>query len=228
MSLFAWVLVAAAVGVALGTVTGLIPGLHVNNVAIILLALVPVLVEGLEPLVGDGTLVLVAAAIVSMSLTHTFLDFIPGCFLGAPEEDVALSVLPAHAMLLEGKGVRAVALSALGSFGAVLTACVLIVPFRLLIGPPVELYALVSDHVVYGVVAIAVLLILTTTTRPAYRRGIVASAVKMAGMDPKKLGHTKREGGTSGPEEGNSPVTLTGTVATRWRGGFDLALEGDG
>ena len=47
---------------------------------------------------------LLAMTIVAMSIAHTFLDFIPSTFLGAPECETALSVLPAQGMLLEGSG----------------------------------------------------------------------------------------------------------------------------
>lgn len=54
--------------------------------------------------------------IVSMSITHTYIDFIPSIFLGAPEEDTFLSVLPGHQMLKQGLAHEAVVLSLYGSF----------------------------------------------------------------------------------------------------------------
>ena len=101
------VLLAGVIGTTLGILTGLIPGLHVNNVAIILLSLTPAVAAFLHSTTGLGgatVLLLVASAIVATSMAHTFLDFIPSTFLGAPEGDTALSVLPAHSMLIQGEG----------------------------------------------------------------------------------------------------------------------------
>jgi len=46
--------------------------------------------------------------------TH-FPWYHPSIFLGAPEADTALAVLPGHALLMEGRGEEAVRLSAIGS-----------------------------------------------------------------------------------------------------------------
>jgi putative membrane protein len=102
-------------GVALGTVSGLVPGVHVNTMAGLLLSLSPILVASL------GTPVL-AAALVAALVTHTFLDCVPSTFLGVPDADTAVMVLPAHALCLEGRGREAVRLSALGSAAAVVWA----------------------------------------------------------------------------------------------------------
>ena len=60
-----------------------------------------------------------------MSITHTFIDYIPSIFLGAPDEDSFLSILPGHRMLLKGHGFAAVTLTLYGS----LTALIIILIF---------------------------------------------------------------------------------------------------
>ena len=72
-------------GVAMGTLTGIIPGFHVNNVALILLALAPALLSIGIPLSA------VAGIIVSTGTVHTFLNYIPSALMGAPDADQALS-----------------------------------------------------------------------------------------------------------------------------------------
>jgi putative membrane protein len=57
-----------------------------------------------------------AVFIISMSITHAFLDFIPSIFLSAPNAETALSVMPGHDLLLKGNGYGAVRLTALGCF----------------------------------------------------------------------------------------------------------------
>jgi putative membrane protein len=112
-------------GVLVGVITGLLPGLHVNNVALIMLSASGTIVALCSPLFSFGIseefiFILIAGFMLSVSISHSFHDTIPTTFIGAPEEDTALSVLPAHGLLLRGEGYKAVALSAMGSYGAIL------------------------------------------------------------------------------------------------------------
>jgi putative membrane protein len=108
-------LIGIAIGVVLGTVSGLIPGVHANTMAGVLLGLQ----AGVLSWVGSEVL---AAALFAALITHTFLDIIPSTFLGVPSPDTAVSVLPAHALCLEGKGEEAVRIAALGSAAAAVIA----------------------------------------------------------------------------------------------------------
>lgn len=100
---------------AVGVFTGLIPGIHVNTVIVIVLAMSGALLE----IFGHQALI---AFIVAMALTHTFLDFIPSILLGAPTEDNVLSVLPGHRLLLDGRGYEAIRLTSIGGVGTILLA----------------------------------------------------------------------------------------------------------
>ena len=93
-------------GCLLGIFTGITPGIHVNTICLLGLASYDAI--GLDSL---GF----AVAMVSMSITHTFIDFIPAIFLGIPEENTCLSVLPAHQLVLSGRGFEAVMLTGCGS-----------------------------------------------------------------------------------------------------------------
>ncbi len=110
-----WVLA----GAALGSVSGLIPGLHANNFAL-LLAGIAVSVPGPPLLVGVGML---AAGVV-----HTFVNAVPAMALGVPDAEMAVTALPGHRMVLEGRGYEAIRLSALGSILAVILAVPLAIP----------------------------------------------------------------------------------------------------
>lgn len=83
------------VGCLLGTLTGSLPGLHVNNLALLLLLFFPVMPPN------------IIALIVAMAVTHTFFDFLPSILFGVPDSETYLSVLPAHRMLLQGRGYEA-------------------------------------------------------------------------------------------------------------------------
>jgi len=79
-------IIALLIGILAGTMTGLFPGIHINLVAAGLLASVGYFS-------GIPVLALVVF-VVAMAVTHTFIDFIPSIYLGAPEEDSFLAVLP--------------------------------------------------------------------------------------------------------------------------------------
>jgi putative membrane protein len=111
-------IIALIIGIIIGTITGLLPGIHINLVSALLISLSPVLLTFTSPL----TLIIF---IVSLSITHTFIDFIPSIFLGAPNEDTALSVLPGHQFLLEKKDYFAVVYSLYGCLSSLLLLAIL-------------------------------------------------------------------------------------------------------
>jgi len=157
-------------GVITGIATGLLPGLHVNNIALILLSLSGAIIAGFSFLFEFGIskefiLLLICVYIISTSISHTFHDVIPSTFLGAPDPDTALSVLPAHSLLVEGRGYEAVALSAMGSYGAVVFCFLLLFPIRFLIGSPLFGYEVLRGIMLFVLLAISVLMICTEKGR---------------------------------------------------------------
>lgn len=141
-------LAGTAAGVVLGTVSGLLPGIHVNTLAGIMVALLALLL----PLFGP---VFLAAVLVSALITHCFLDAVPSTFLGIPDADTAVAVLPAHSLCLEGRGEEAVRIAALGSAtGVVLSVplCLILIVLMPSIQPAIDW--------VSGIVIIAVVTIL--------------------------------------------------------------------
>jgi putative membrane protein len=60
-----------------------------------------------------------------MSLTHTFIDFIPSIIFGIPNADTAMSILPGQQMILKGEGYKAIFLSNLGSLFGVVTSAII-------------------------------------------------------------------------------------------------------
>jgi len=120
------ILLALLLGVLAGIITGLTPGIHINLVAVLLLAASPVLLLSFPVLA-------LACFIISMSVVHTFLDSIPSIFLGAPDAATALGVLPGHRYLLKGWGLMAVKLTIIGSLGAALLSVLLFPLFVLIV-----------------------------------------------------------------------------------------------
>ena len=76
-------------GVLAGTFTGLIPGIHINLIGGLLISLPVSIFYQVDPLY-------IVVFIAAMAISHTFIDFIPSVFLGCPDTDTELSVLPGH------------------------------------------------------------------------------------------------------------------------------------
>ncbi|MEK6825168.1 MAG: tripartite tricarboxylate transporter permease [Nanoarchaeota archaeon] len=103
-------LLAFLLGILAGTFTGLFPGIHINLIASLLLLS--------QPSPAQALILPYIVFIVTMSITHTFIDFIPSIFLGVPEEDTFLSILPGHELFLEGRGQEAVVITLYGAIAA--------------------------------------------------------------------------------------------------------------
>ena len=105
-------IIALIVGVMVGTFTGITPGIHINLVSALLLATTTTFLLGIQPLA-------LVIFLVAVAITHTFVDFVPSIFLGAPDEDNFLSILPGHQMLIKGNAYSAVILTLYGSLIAI-------------------------------------------------------------------------------------------------------------
>ena len=112
-------------GILAGTITGLAPGIHINLIGAALVSGTFSLLAGISP-------VYLIVFIVSMSISHVFIDFIPSIFLGAPEEGTELSVLPGHEMLKKGQGFHAINLTSLGCLYGLFIFILLIFPLYFL------------------------------------------------------------------------------------------------
>jgi putative membrane protein len=148
-ALAATALAFVAGGVLLGTVSGLTPGLHANNMALLLASVAPA-VPGPPRLVG--------AALLATGVVHTFLDVVPALALGVPDPAMAASALPGHRLVLEGRGREALRLSALGSGLAVLLAVPLAIPVTRAM---VAAYPTLSAHLPLVLGGVAAVLVLT-------------------------------------------------------------------
>lgn len=134
---------AVLLGIVLGTFTGLTPGIHVNLVSAVLLSFAHSSFS--------------AIVIIAMAVTHTFLDALPSIFLGAPDSDHALSVLPGHKLLMDGLGFDAVRLTVIGSLCGLVLALALM-PLLVFIFPTV--YDQVQPWIGWLLILIITLLLL--------------------------------------------------------------------
>jgi putative membrane protein len=177
-----WMLAALFMGVAMGTLTGIIPGFHVNNVALILLALAPGLLSLGIPLSA------VAGIIVSTGTVHTFLNYIPSALMGAPDADQALSLLPGHRMLLSGNAARGVAWSARGSQLGLFLSLPLIILARIAFGPELGWYSQLRELLPFLLFIISALLLATETTRLDWPKWLQNFTGGLFGTDSRLAG----------------------------------------
>ena len=140
-------------GVALGTCSGLVPGLHANNFALLLAAFAPAM---------PGPARYVGAAMLAAGVVHTFLDIVPALALGVPDPAMAASALPGHRLVLQGQGREALRLSALGSGLAVAFAVPLALPVTAVME---RAYPVIRAHLSVVLGSVVVLLILTERTQ---------------------------------------------------------------
>lgn len=137
MTEFLLLLIYAAAGIAAGVFTGLVPGLHINTITAGLFGVSAANTVSKTSAVsgGLGTLTVPdfpAAAniagldplnlsifVVAMAVTNSFFEFVPAIFLGAPDPDSVLGVLPGHRLLMEGRGHEALQLTTMGGLAGV-------------------------------------------------------------------------------------------------------------
>ena len=138
-------------GIIIGAIAGILPGVHVNNTSAILLGLTPVMVAAGMPALY------IALMIVVSTVAQSFLDILPSIFLGAPDEGTVMAVLPGHRMLLEGRGLEAVRLSAIGSGLAIPVSLLMILPlsfFFKTFDVPIQAY---MGFILLGISALVIL-----------------------------------------------------------------------
>lgn len=145
------ILISTFIGIFAGTFTGLVPGIHINLVGTILVGLSATLFSEINP-------IFLIVFIASMAITHTFIDFIPSIFLGCPDTDTQLSVLPGHELLKNGRGYEAVMLTAHGGLIAVFILLLISFPLAFIIS---KIYDSIHSIIFWILLATSLLLIFT-------------------------------------------------------------------
>jgi len=154
-------------GIILGTIAGLIPGLHSNNITKIAL---------LAPLFGIEGLVLILA----MGIIQSFVDFIPSVFFGAPDSDTFEGVLPGHKMFLEGEGFQAINLTVFGGVIAGIISLVTIFIFTQFIQISSEVFPLMIPPIL--IFSILTLVFLENTTKKKFIAFLIICASATQGL----------------------------------------------
>ncbi|MBQ9160553.1 MAG: tripartite tricarboxylate transporter permease [Methanobrevibacter sp.] len=116
--------IACFIGILIGTTTGMIPGIHVNTAGAIIFASSGLLLGFLSP-------EFLCVMLVSMSIAHALIEFIPSMLLGVPQEGTATSILPGHRMVLEGRSKEVIRIVSVGGFGAILVTILMLPIFSI-------------------------------------------------------------------------------------------------
>ncbi|MBZ2164690.1 tripartite tricarboxylate transporter permease [Methanobacterium spitsbergense] len=151
------ILLACLIGVICGAITGIIPGIHVNTVGAFIFASSTFLLESFSP-------TFLAVFLLSMSISHSMIDFLPSIFLGVPEEGTVLSILPGHYFMLHGRGREAIRLVTIGGFGSLIVTVILL-PLFVMCLPP--LYGILKPYI-YIILILAVVFMIIRLNRDTY------------------------------------------------------------
>jgi putative membrane protein len=116
--------VACFIGILIGTATGMIPGIHVNTAGAILFASSNLLLAQLSP-------EFLCVLMVSMSIAHALIEFVPSMLLGVPQEGTATSILPGHRMVLQGRSKEVIRIVGVGGFGAIIVTILMLPIFSI-------------------------------------------------------------------------------------------------
>lgn len=144
------IIIFVLIGILLGIFTGLIPGIHTNLLAAIVVSIsASILIE------LDKTLLI--TLITSLATSHTFISFIPSIFLGCPDTDTELSVLPGHEMLKKGEGYNAIILTSYGSIAAILILILISIPSYFFLE---KIYGFLQNFMAYILMIVSLTLII--------------------------------------------------------------------
>lgn len=160
----------SAFGCLTGFLTGLVPGIHPNSLAMALLLVKPAFFGfalaafGAASAIPAGT-ELLCTFLVAAVVSHGVAAFVPSVFLGAPGEASAVSVLPGHRLLREGRGHDAVVAAARGAILGSFASAALLLPLRWLMGPPLNGYGRAQGAIPLILAALVVALILSERAR---------------------------------------------------------------
>jgi len=153
--MLAEIIAALIIGILFGTLTGLIPGIHINLIGSFLISLSTGLFLEVNP-------IYLVVFISSMAITHTFVDFIPSILLGCPDTSTELSVLPGHELLKKGQGFQAILLSVYGSLAAIMLLLIISYPSLKFIP---KLYSEIEPIMPYLLIGVSTLMILLERKR---------------------------------------------------------------
>ena len=148
----------------MGFGAGLVPGLHMNNIAAGLCAYAGLalgLFGATASAVGyEESGLLLSCFACSAMVAHIFSEAVTSAYVGIPAEDT-VSVLPAHRLAKAGLGNIAVRVAADGCLAGLVMSLLLLFPLCAVMAPPIDLYGLLKRVMAFIVLGFSSLLILS-------------------------------------------------------------------
>ena len=102
------------VGSLSGIFTGMLPGIHPNMLIPMTLPLVSI--------VGVNNYIYF---LIGMVISHYFINYIPSAFLGIPDDETAVSVVPLHNLTVNGRGYEGIILCGIGGMFGIFLSVIL-------------------------------------------------------------------------------------------------------
>lgn len=149
-------------GIGVGVIAGITPGLHPNTIIIIVLSS--------TFLLSTFQTHTIIAFIVSVSVSNTLVAFIPSILFGAPEVGSELSVLPGHEMMLRGRAYEALFLTVVGGIGVVLLT---ILTFPLLLYVLPFLFKNISGYIQYLLIFVVIWMVVSENKKRAIYAALI-------------------------------------------------------
>lgn len=117
-------------GTLIGCFLSLIPGLHIYNVA----GMIIVFWLGYQGIIPPYAM---PAFFMSLIVAFSIINTVPSMFLGAPDESAVFVMLPGQKYMMDGRGYEAAALTGVGGLTGIIIL-ILLTPFMYKVLPPVN------------------------------------------------------------------------------------------
>lgn len=136
----------------MGVITGITPGLHVNTVGIIIFSISSSLLNITDSLS-------ICTFLVTISICHAMIEFIPSLLIGIPNEDTILSIQPGHRLLFKGQAKKAIRLISYGGYFSIIVLIILL-PILFIVLPIV--YNILEEYIGYLLIIVMIIILYYT------------------------------------------------------------------
>ena len=126
------------IGIFLGSVAGLLPGIHPNQFFLLVVSFLPFL--------SSFPTETILALIINIMVSNILFNYIPAIFFSVPDPNTVLNILPGHRMVLDGRGLDALFISLCGVLLTTLFSIILL-PLLLILIPILNTFVYPYLHV---------------------------------------------------------------------------------
>lgn len=139
----------AIIGIFIGFITGMLPGIHPNQIYVLLLTFMPII---------PFSQISVVVFFISIAVSNIIFNYIPSLFFSLPDPSTVINILPGHRMVLSGKGLKALFIS-LSSVMLTFICIGLFLPVFIILLPIINNLVLPFIHIFLIILAIWMILL---------------------------------------------------------------------